>query len=104
LVVIGVRDLDAAIGRYRKKFQLGAPQRQDDPKLQLRLAAFTGTPVVLASPLSSNSPLAARLQRFGEAPYLFVLDGARPMQEREGTSEWFGSAIVWHPSLGIGIR
>jgi hypothetical protein len=105
LVVVGVRDLDAAVERYRKTFRLPAPQRQDDKQLQLHLAAFAGTPVVLASPLSPKSPLAARLAKFGESPYLFVLDHAdRNFFGGFGSSEWFGRQITWIPELGIGVR
>ena len=50
-VVIGVKDLDAAIARYRQAYGLPAPERQEDAVFGARLAWFPGTPVVLASPL-----------------------------------------------------
>jgi len=104
-VVIGVRDLDAAIARYQGKFHLAAPQKQDDKQQQLHLAAFAGTPVVLASPSSGQSALAVRLDKFGEAPYLFVLDQAtRTLFSGDGSSDWFGRTIIWLPKLGIGLR
>jgi hypothetical protein len=113
LVVIGVKDLDMAIDRYRKQFHLPAPQRQDDKKLQLKLAAFAGTPVVLASPLSASSPLSKRLAAFGEAPYAFVLDQADPTfagYVDVVESQWFGRQITWltpgspdHPWMGVRI-
>lgn len=105
LVVIGVRDLDAAIARYQAKFHLAAPQKQDDRQLKLHLAAFAGTPVVLASPSSGQSTLAARLEKFGESPYLFVLDQAdRTFGGGLGGSEWFGRNIIWMSGLDIGVR
>jgi hypothetical protein len=77
----------------------------------MHLAAFTGTPVVLAAPLSPTSPLAARIQEFGEAPYAFVLEQAsHTMFGYIGQpSVWFGQSILWISTLGsdhpwIGIR
>jgi Glyoxalase-like domain len=108
LVVIGVRDLDAAVDRYRKTFHLPAPERQDDPQLQMHLAAFAGTPVVLASATNANSHLATRLGKFGEAPYAFVLDPAQHSMIGGTASHWFGQTIMWistaAPYNWIGIR
>ncbi len=77
-VVIGVRDLDAAIARYQQAYGLAEPERQDNPAFGAKLASFAGTPVVLATPLSSHSWLNARLDQFGEAPCAFVLGNRRP--------------------------
>lgn len=109
LVVIGVRDLEDAINRYRQTFGLPKPDRQDDVQLQLHLAAFGGTPVVLAAPLSPKSPLAARLEKFGEAPCAFVLDQAPGSSAGGVGSQWFGRTIRWivGPETGgkwMGIR
>jgi Glyoxalase-like domain len=111
LVVIGVRDLKVAVERYRKTFHLPAPEMQDDENLQLRLASFPGTPVVMASPMSASAPLAARINKFGEAPYAFVLDMAdHSFRGFVGSpSVWYGRQIFWNSSLGsdhpwIGIR
>jgi hypothetical protein len=106
--VIGVRDLNVAIDRYRKMFELPATELQDDDLLQLHLAAFAGTPVVLASPLRNGSPLARHLDKFGEAPYLFILQMAPKAGGITGAgSKWFGRAIIWdfsipdHPWIGM---
>lgn len=48
-VVVGVRNLDAAINLYRARLHFPAPQRYEDSSLQMRLAAFSGTSIVLAS-------------------------------------------------------
>jgi hypothetical protein len=111
LVVIGVRDLDVAIDRYRKTFGLPAPELHDDQRLQMHLAWFTGTPVMLASALNAKTPLAAGIGKFGEAPYAFVLDPAdHTFQGFIGaSSQWFGSRIFWISSIGrdhawIGVR
>jgi hypothetical protein len=49
-VVIAVRDLEESVARYRKAYGLPAPAEQVDEAFGARLAAFNGTPVVLASP------------------------------------------------------
>jgi hypothetical protein len=104
LVVIGVKDLDVSIQRYRDMFHLPEPARQEDLRMNLHLAAFAGTPVVLASPTRPNSALAIRLEAFGEAPYLFVFDQAPNTVAGGFSSEWFGREIIWNEPLGFGIR
>lgn len=77
---IAVKNLDAAIGEYQRAYKLSAPQRTDDVAFGAKLAAFEGTPVVLAAPLG-DSWLVERLQRFGEAPCAFVLGRAKPAEK-----------------------
>jgi hypothetical protein len=72
-VVIGVHDLDIAIAQYGRAYGLPAPERRDDASFGAKLAIYPSSPVVLASPLSRESWLSARLERFGEAPCAFVL-------------------------------
>src|SRR5690348_17280395 len=76
-VVLGVKDLDAAIALYRRAYGLGEPQRQDDPTFGAKLAWFPDTPVILAAPLTAQSWLTARLQDFGEVPCAFILGAAK---------------------------
>jgi hypothetical protein len=95
-VVIGVRDLDASIGRYREAYGLHAPERQDDAEFGAKLASFPGTPVVLASPLSPESWLTARLDKLGEAPCAFILRKANGSEH----TAWFDSTqLGWR--LGV---
>jgi hypothetical protein len=77
-VVIGVRNLDDAIAKYRQAYGLEAPDKHDDAEFGARLASFPGTPVVLATPLSQHSWLSDRLDRFGDAPCAFVIGNKRP--------------------------
>jgi hypothetical protein len=95
-VVIAVRELTAAVKRYRDAYGLPAPAEQEDPKFGARLASFTGTPVVLATPVSASSWLTARLNMVGEGPCAFVLR-ARNAKSYRITSQrtWFGAAISW---------
>jgi hypothetical protein len=72
-VVIGVHDLDAAVIRYQKAYELLPSVRLEDATLGAKLAQFPGTPVVLAEPLAKGSWLSERLQQFGEAPCAFIL-------------------------------
>ncbi len=93
-VVIGVRDLDAAIAKYRQAYGLPAPQLQEDATFGAKLAWFRGTPVVLAAPLSSESWLSRRIQQFGEAPCAFILD-AFDMDLVSRPSKWFDRSVFW---------
>jgi Glyoxalase-like domain len=72
-VIIGVHDLDPAIARFQKAYDLPATQRREDAVLGARLAWFPGTPIVLAEPLTEDSWLRERVLQFGEAPCAFVL-------------------------------
>lgn len=95
-IVIGVKDLDAAIAKYRQAYGLPAPVRQDDAEFGAKLASFAGTPVVLAAPLSPRSWLTPRLAQFGEAPCAFVLG-------KVGHPAGFGH-ISWLDSAHLGWR
>jgi catechol 2,3-dioxygenase-like lactoylglutathione lyase family enzyme len=96
LVVITVRDLDAAVAKWRATFGLPPPQRQDDTHLGAHLAWFPGTPVVLASPLKPGDALAVRIDKFGEAPVAFVLRAPRlPANAATSRGTWFGHPIGW---------
>jgi hypothetical protein len=104
-VVIAVRDLDAAIARYRRAYALPEPVRQTDPGFGAHLAAFAGAPVVLAQPLDSDSWLYLRLARFGESPCSFVLAAARPERyHAQSRTSWFGVEISWFDSEKLGWR
>lgn len=100
-VVIAVRDLDNAIPRYRKAFELPEPQRQDDDGFGAHLAWFPGTPVILAAAVGNPSWLSKRLDAFGEAPCAFILSG-RPASQ--SGAKWFGRAIRWADSQKLGWR
>jgi hypothetical protein len=104
-VVIGVHDLEAAIGQYQRAYLLGAPQRQIDTGFGAKVAWFTGTPIVLAAPLASDSWLGTRLEQFGDAPCAFVL-GTERGEIRRGiipAGNWFGN-IRWIALTELGGR
>ena len=100
-VVIGVRDLDASIAQFRRAYGLPAPDRQDDPDFGAKLAWFRGTPVVLATPLSPQSWLEARIREFGETPCAFIL-GAVRARDVHKPAAWFGRHVVWADSAKLG--
>ncbi|MGA2590237.1 MAG: VOC family protein [Bryobacteraceae bacterium] len=103
-VVIAVQDLDAAVKRYRKAYELPPAIKQVDTDFGAHLALLGGTPVVLAQPLTSDSWLAARLAQFGEAPCAFVLDARRGHYQAASTTRWFGIKIAWFDSGKLGWR
>jgi hypothetical protein len=104
-VVIAVRDLDAAIKRYRQAYGLPAPIKQVDPGFDAHLALLGGVPVVLAQPLTPGSWLNERLDQFGEAPCAFVLGANRPGRYHAASqTRWFGIEISWFDSGKLGWR
>jgi hypothetical protein len=94
-VVIGVRDIDDAILRYRQAYQLPAPIIERNLALDAKVALFPGTPVVLATPLSQHSWLSDRLNRFGDAPCAFVL-GTRRAATLDKISWAPADQLGWH--------
>jgi len=104
-VVIAVRDLDAAIKRYRQAFGVPPPIKQVDRGFGAHLALLGGVPVVLAQPVTPESWLNERLDQFGEGPCAFVLGADRPGRyHAESQTRWFGIDISWFDSGKLGWR
>ena len=96
-VVIAVRDLKTSVARYRKAYALPA-RRTGRPDSPAHLAAFTGTPIVLAQPIGTQSWISQRLDQFGEGPCAFMLGSARAKK-----LTWFDAdKLGWH--LGVTSR
>jgi hypothetical protein len=104
-VVVAVRNLDAAIARYRAAFGLPAAVRQTDRDFGAELAALGDFPVVLARPLAPDSWIATRIESFGEGPCAFVLTAAgRTPDAAAQRSRWFGREIRWFDPAKLGWR
>lgn len=102
-VVIGVGDLEAAIAQFERAYGLAAPERQEAADFGAKLAWFKGTPVVLASPLQSNSWLAARIRRFGDGPCAFLLGRSKKAAfSIQRGSNWFGKQVAWFDAETLG--
>ncbi len=101
-VVIGVRDLDAAIERYQHAYGLSPPERQKDRSSAVELAWFRGTPIVLEEPLGAGTLLDVRLKRFGEAPIAFIISAPADFSPQMVTTHWFGSRIFWADYVPLG--
>jgi len=100
IVVIGVKDLDAAIASFRKAYGLAAPKIEDHKDFGAKVAHFEGTPVMLAAPFDSSSWLADRLAKFGESPVAYLLStpafelSAKRYSLGSDTT-WFGKRMGW---------
>ncbi len=99
-VILGVKDLDAAIAKYRRAYSLPEPRRQEDSEWKANLAYFEGTPIILAQPLTSDSWLSRRLSEYGDGPCAFVLL-AKGGISAENVSRWFGGYISWFDSARL---
>jgi len=93
-VYIAVRDLAEAVKRYRAAFQLAEPLKKFDKTLGAETASFRGTPVVLAA--AQSGWLAARVEKFGEAPCAFVIAKSNATH---GRLRWLDI-----PGMRIGVR
>lgn len=104
-VVLAVRNLDAAVARYRQGYAIAGAVQQDDPEFGARLAIPGDAPIVLAQPLDAESWLAARLSRFGEAPCAVLLEAGDSESAGEWLpSRWFDLQVRWLDSAGLGWR
>ena len=105
-VIIAVRNLDAAIQKYRQAFALPAAIKQVDKQFGAHLAMVGSAPVILAQPLTADSWLAARIDKFGEGPCAFILGGARSTKKyaTASKSQWFGASISWFDQQKLGWR
>jgi hypothetical protein len=104
MVVIGVRNLDEAIGLYRRAFGLSAPRRSRDNEFDAELAWFGGTPIVLAEGLSSSSWLGRRVIKYGDIPSAVVLRATTGLTGTPAASSWFGHKILWANESTLGWR
>jgi hypothetical protein len=104
-VVLAVRNLDAAVARYRQAYGLAGAIEHSDPEFGARLALPGDAPIVLAQPLGADSWLAARLERFGEAPCAVLLEAVDPGRCAGAVqSRWFDLDIQWFDSSVLGWR
>lgn len=103
-VVIGVKDLDQSVREFQATYGGSAPKRQDDPAFGARLAWLGGTPVVLAAPLSPQSWLRARIDRFGEIPCAFIVGSPAGLAGAYPPANWFGKPVMWADSQRLGWR
>lgn len=104
-VVIAVRDLQASIDRYRQAYGFAPPIKQIDTSFGAHLASFGGTPVVLAAPLTPQSWLTSRLEKFGEGPCTFILRARKAGHyEVASKTRWFGLDISWFDAGKLGWR
>ncbi len=93
-VIVGVRDLNAAVSSYRKTYGLAAPRIEADSAFGATLAYFDGSPVALAAPLDGKGWLAERIARLGDAPCAFVL------RRKSGAAK----RVAWYDTEALGWR
>lgn len=103
-VVVGMRDLEAAIALYRLTFQLSPPKRERDTAFGADLAWFAGTPIVLAQGVGSDSWLAKRIASFGEGPCALLLQSHGGVATAPHASHWFGTTVIWTNPQRLGWR
>jgi hypothetical protein len=100
IVMIGVKDLTTTIALFRKAYGWNEPVTEEHKELGARLAHFTGTPVVLATPTGGDTWLAQRLEKFGDGP-VAALVAARDWNAvaktfpLTGETIWFGKRVAW---------
>jgi hypothetical protein len=110
VVVIGVKDLNSAVALFRKAYGWPAPLMEDHKDFGARLAYFAGAPVVLATPLSADSWLTPRLDKFGDGPVASLMQTRNWKITKQkfpisGESQWFGRRMAWlDPKKVLGLR
>jgi hypothetical protein len=100
IVVLGVRDLDAAIASFRKAYGWDKPQIEEQKQFGAKLAYYAGTPVILATPSGEKSWLSERLERFGDCPVAFFVKTSNINRASQRfrlvrADRWFGRKLAW---------
>ncbi len=107
-VVLGVRDLEDAAGQFRKAYGWAHPLAEEDPEMDISLAHFPGSPVILAAARSTeNNWLHMRVEQMGECPAAFLLGTPNllnavrqfPLQP---AASWFGRRLAWFDPAELG--
>ncbi|MBZ5599682.1 MAG: VOC family protein [Acidobacteriia bacterium] len=110
IVVLGVKDLDAAVALFRKAYGWPAPSIEEHNEFGAKMAYFSGTPVVLATPFNKDSWLTRRLQDFGESPVAYLLGttdlgAATKRYSLIAQTQWFGKKLAWFDARKLkGVR
>jgi hypothetical protein len=99
-VVLGVRDLDASIALVRKAYGWPAPTLATDTAFGAKMAYFSGTPVLLATPIDKTSWMAGQLEKFGQGPIALLIGtrdfaGSSKRFKLAGDASWFGRKVAW---------
>lgn len=109
-VILGVADLVAAIRLFERAYGWSSPEISEIQPFGVKLAHFSDTPVILATPLPQNSWLWARLQRFGDSPGAYLI-GTNDFEKAGQTFQlieddsWFGHQLAWFdPAQLNGVR
>ena len=99
IVVIGVKDMTAAIALFRKAYGWKEPITEEHKDLNAKLAYFAGTPVVLANRprAMAGGPKTGEIRRrsgsgFGGAADWKAAAEAFPLS---GETVWFGREVAW---------
>jgi hypothetical protein len=93
VVVLAVHDLQSSVSLFERAFGWSAPVIRTDRALKARVAYFSGTPVMLATPLTADSWLTERLRRFGEMPAALLI----------GTRDFRASSARFHLDAATAI-
>jgi len=74
-VVIAVKDLDAAVGRYEAIYGTAVSERREAPAAGMKMAffRFPDSYVELVSNLGAEGPIAKRLEERGEGVHLVAM-------------------------------
>lgn len=104
-MVIVTADLNALVDRYRRVFDLPAPERGTAPGFDADVARFPGSAAILATPRGDRDGtgegwLAERVAEFGTLPCATLLgttdfEAACDRGTAVPTGEWFGQRVGW---------
>ena len=117
-VVIAVKDLDAAVGRYETIYGAGVSERREAPAAGMKMAffRFPDSFVELVSNLGDEGPIAKRLEERGEGVHLVAMkvddldktlamlrDGGIRLVGDPGPGNPVRGQVFIHPSMTGGV-
>lgn len=72
-VVVAVKDLDAAIGKYEAIYGVAVSERREAPGMKMAFFHFADSYVELVSNLGEEGPIAKRLADRGEGVHIIAM-------------------------------
>ena len=104
-LVVAVKDLDAAVGRYETIYGTSVSDRSEAPQAGMKMAffRFDDSYVELVSNLGSEGPIAKRLEERGEGVHLIAMK-VDDLEKAVAELREKGVRLVGDPGPGNPIR
>ena len=104
-IVVAVKDIDAAVGRYETIYGVGVSERREAPAAGMKMAffRFADSYVELVSNIDDQGPIAKRLAEKGEGVHLIAMQ-VDDLEKAVADLRGKGVRLVGDPGAGNPIE